>query len=163
MDYVNPDEVFALACRIEGNAADFYRTAAAQHADNQQAAYLGDLAEVEEQHKSTFAGMRERASVAREARTTAELQPDGALFMASIAEGFPVEGSPTAAEFLTGDESLADILGLGIDLEKESILFYLGLRDIVVDPAGQEAVTGIIAQEKHHLVELTRRMKELKD
>ena len=78
-----------------------------------------------------------------------------------MADSHGGEGDPKAADKLSGDESLADILKIAIGLEKESILFYLGLRDMVPERLGQDKVDAIVKEERSHVATLTKELKAL--
>ena len=71
-----------------------------------------------------------------------------------------VEDSPNAADSLTGDESMVEILEIAIELETKSILFYLGLKDVVPERLGKDKIEGIIAEEKAHVVMLAEELKK---
>ncbi|MGQ9661804.1 MAG: ferritin-like domain-containing protein [Kiritimatiellia bacterium] len=158
----NLSEVFAMVIQMEDNAANFYRSAADLRSvrERGEAVFLEDLALMEQQHKEVFETMREAA--AREGTSAAqELAPEGALYLAAIAGGYPVEGAPSVLGKFTGRESLADVLRLAIELEKKSILFYQELRELVPDQEDKERVTGIVAQERQHVVDLKRKLDSL--
>ena len=65
------------------------------------------------------------------------------------------EGSPAIADTLTGKESMVQIIDIAIGLEKESILFYLGLKDMVPPKYGQEKLDQIIREEQRHITQLS--------
>jgi rubrerythrin len=50
---------------------------------------------------------------------------------------------------------------IAIGLEKESILFYLGLKDLVPPEHGQEKLDEIIDQERQHIIQLNSIRKKL--
>jgi len=50
----NADELLAVAIRIEGNGAEFYRKAAALQANTENRDMLEKLAAMEDQHQVTF-------------------------------------------------------------------------------------------------------------
>jgi hypothetical protein len=53
------------------------------------------------------------------------------LYLKSMADAHGGEGNMDVTDQLTGDESMAQIIETAISLEKESILFYVGLKDMV--------------------------------
>ena len=53
-------------------------------------------------------------------------------------------------------------LRLAIGLEKDAVLFYLGMKDVVPENLGKGKVDFIIEEEKQHLVTLTAELKKLK-
>jgi rubrerythrin len=62
---------------------------------------------------------------------------------------------------LTGKESLAEIIDIAVGLEKESILFYIGLKDMIPPKYGRDKLDKIIAEERKHVVELSALRKKL--
>ncbi|MCX7590882.1 MAG: ferritin family protein [Kiritimatiellae bacterium] len=158
----NIDEVFAMAIQIEDNAALFYREAVRTRRGRQrdEAAFLEELASMEDEHRKTFYRMREAA--AQHTKVPGEiLNEEGALYLAAIAGGYPVEGSPMIMAKLRRDEPLPAILQTAIELEKKSILFYVELRDLVRKKAEKNLVSAIIGQEKQHVVELMKRLESV--
>lgn len=157
----NADEVLTMAVQIETNGAAFYRRAAELQADSEHCQFLSGLATMEEQHKQTFLRLRETLN-ARESEALA-FDPDdeAALYLAAAADGHGGEGSPTAADALTGSESMADILRIALGLENKSILYYIGLRDMVPPRSGRDKVEEIIREEQRHVAQLTRVLSRL--
>jgi rubrerythrin len=80
-----------------------------------------------------------------------------------MADSHGGEGSPAAADKLTGNESITEIIDIALGLEKESILFYLGLKDMVPPQYGQEKLEQIIAEERRHLIQLNTLRKKFKN
>lgn len=154
------DEIFAMAVQIEANGAAFYRAAAEQQDDASTKEFLCGLVEVEEQHKRIFAEMR--AEVKSDAGGAGRVSNEGGLYMAAIGAGYRLEGSPAVTQALTGDESLEEILRLAIDLEKEAILFYVGLKDVTSDAGDQAKVEAIIREERGHVATLANKLREAK-
>ena len=99
----------------------------------------------------------------RETEATA-FDPDNeaALYLNAMADGHGGEGAPSVADKLTGNESLEEILTTAIGLEKESILFYLGIIEMVPAKLGKDKISGIIAEEKKHIVTLTNALQKAK-
>jgi rubrerythrin len=48
-----------------------------------------------------------------------------------------------------------------VTLEKESILFYVGMLDVVPPDLGRNKLEAIIAEEKRHIVTLSRKLREI--
>ena len=84
-----------------------------------------------------------------------------AQYLAVMADTHGGEGSPKAADALTGNESIQEIINIAIGLEKESILFYLGLKDFVPPDYGKEKLDRIIREEQRHIIQLNGFQKKL--
>ena len=93
-----------------------------------------------------------------ESALAADPMDQSVMYLATLADMHGGEGSPTAAALLTGDESMADILKIAIELEKKSILFYLGVKDMVPAKLGKDSIDHIIDEEKGHVVLLSKEL-----
>jgi len=160
-DLIHSDEVFALAIQIEANAADFYRRAADLQSERTAAEFLEELAVMEDGHERAFVRMRAAADESHHRATTQDLILEGGLFMSSIVAGYRIEGSAEAADNLTGMESLSEILKIALELEKESVLFYLGLLEVVATNTQRIVTQAILNEEKNHVVTLMEKLREL--
>lgn len=158
---LNADEIFEMAIRIEANGARFYRKAAGFQSDPSNRKMLEKLASMEDHHQSVFAEMRKGLSEADKTATVFDPQNEASQYLAAMADAHRGEGSPAAADSLTGKESLAEIIDIAIGLEKESILFYIGLKDMVSPKYGQDKLDKIIAEERKHVIELSALRKKL--
>jgi rubrerythrin len=58
--------------------------------------------------------------------------------------------------------SLEAILKEAITAEKDSIVFYLGMKDMVADGAGKAKIDVIIKEEMGHIRQLSRELAALK-
>lgn len=150
----NADEVFNIAIRIEENGARFYRKAAEFQEDAENRATLEKLASMEDIHKTTFEKMRTTLSAAEKTATVFDPSGESVQYLAAMADMHGGEGSPSAADALTGQESILEIIDIAIGLEKESILFYLGLKDLVPPKLGQDKLYDIISEERRHIIQL---------
>ncbi len=145
-----------MAEQIERNGIKFYRKAAKGISAHDARQMLLDLAEMEADHEKVFAGMRKELQ--EEDRQTMVFDPDNemALYLQAMADGHVFDLSKDPAEQLTGDETLADIVKLAIEAEKNSIVFYLGIKDFVPVRAGKDKVDAIIKEEMGHITLLNR-------
>ena len=155
MDYnFTADEIFEVAIRIEANGAGFYRKAAANQSEESNREFLEQLASMEDHHQVTFEKMRKNLKANEKQATVFDPNQEAAQYLAAMADTHGGEGSPTAADALTGDESIQEIINIAIGLEKESILFYLGLKDYVPPDYGQDRLDAIIREEQRHIIQL---------
>jgi len=159
--YFNANEMFEVAIRIEENGARFYRKAAGFQSDSSNRQMLEKLAVMEDHHQTVFKEMRKNLSEADKTATVFDPQNEASQYLSAMADAHGGEGSPAAADSLTGKESLTEIIDIAIGLEKESILFYIGLKDMIPPTYGQDKLDNIIAEERKHVVELSALRKKL--
>jgi rubrerythrin len=147
----NAFEVFEIAEKIERNGAGFYRSAAELFDDSRARNLFLKLVEWELAHEQVFAGMRKELSAQGPEMRTFEAEND-VVFDAQSMAGLAVFGNRmNPAVELTGKESLTDILKCAIEKEKDTIIFYTGLKDFISAEAGKDKITDIIKEEMHHV------------
>jgi rubrerythrin len=87
---------------------------------------------------------------------------ESALYLQVMADGRGYEGKVSLADKLTGKEAPEEILNIAIDAEKNSVVFYVGLKDLVSERAGKNKVEAIIKEEMGHIAALKRGLAALK-
>jgi rubrerythrin len=154
------DEIFAMAEQIERNGVNFYRRAAEFAGDAKRRQLLQNLAGWEQEHERTFAAMR-AGFAAKGGAASLDPGSEADLYLRAMADGrvFDVRGDPSSK--LTGRETMVDILRAAIGLEKDSIVFYLGMREMVPKGADKDRVDYIIKQEMQHVVVLDTQLGEM--
>ena len=146
----NTFEVFEIAEQIERNGAAFYRRASGLFEEPTLTEMFLELAEWEVRHEEVFANMRKHLSEQDPELRTFEIEdaPLDAKAMAGLA-AFGISPDPT--EQLTGNETKQDILRMALQKEKDSIVYYTGLKGFVAAEAGKDKIDDVIAEEMHHV------------
>lgn len=160
----DPEQVFILAKRIEENGARFYRKAADMVESEEARKLLLSLAGWEDEHRDFFESLRTdihglepvdyRKFISRlfapDDETVRNIQEwaDSNIFL-------PDED---LSDRLKGDESLRDILEMAIQFEKDSIVFYTGLKQAMNVTKESDALAMIIKEEMRHLSVLNREL-----
>lgn len=151
----NADEVFEMAEQIERNAASFYRRAAQVADDTDLRDRLLQLAVMENDHEKVFATMRKELSQEEKKSAVADPWGEAVLYLRGIADGRVFAARADPAEWLTGKETRQDILRAAIGYEKDSIVFYLGMKDAVPQGRGRDRIDAIIKEEMGHIAALS--------
>lgn len=152
------DEVFEMAEQIERNGAKFYRRAAELATEEATRSLMSELADMEDSHEKTFSSLRGELSA--EERKEMVFDPDNELdlYLRAMADKHVFDVSVDPSERLTGGEKLEDILQMAIGLEKDSIVFYLGLQQVVPERFGRARLDGIIREEYGHISTLAAKL-----
>ena len=157
----NIEEVFEIAQQIERNGVRFYSKAASLTKDQNNKLLLLDLVDMEEKHERVFANLQEQ--VVKQMADRHVFDPDSSAvnYLQSYADGlvFDYKADPTL--FITEDKSLEEILTFAIGMEKESILFYYGLQELVPEEFGKSNINTIIKEELKHITFLSDKIKAL--
>ena len=159
----NADEIFALAEKMEKNGAAYYRKAAGflEEDDPSRRLLLG-LADMEDRHLKTFIKMREEMSGSAWRAAEMGIEDEATLYLQAYVDGKVFNPEEDAAAELSESTSLEEILKMAIKMEQDSILFYLGMRDMVPENMGRDRVDAIINEEKSHVVGLSRDLEAVK-
>ncbi|NLK41722.1 MAG: ferritin family protein [Planctomycetes bacterium] len=157
----NADEIFEIAEQIERNAAQFYREAAEKAPDADAQKLLMDLSAMEKGHEQTFAQMRKELTASEKEPTTFDPDNEVALYLRTMADFYGTEGKVSPTDKLSGHESLEDILKIALQAEKNSIAFYVGIKDLVPSKSGKNKIHAIIIEEMTHVSTLGAKLQSL--
>ncbi len=142
----NADEVFEMAEQIEKNGAEFYRKAAETVNDNLAGKnFLLELARMEENHEDVFSELRNSLTDEQRNATVADPNSDAIGYLRSLAD--------TRVFFYKeiDTSSMDEILKAAITTEKDSIAFYLGMKEMVSEKHGRDKIDEIISEEMSHI------------
>ena len=149
----NADEVLEIAEQIERNGGRFYRAAAETIEDPKNRQMLLNLAALEDQHEKTFATMR--TELLRAEKEVATFDPDDQTgeYLRAMADGkvFDVNKDPVEMMAEQGVKTMEDILRMAIGMEKDSVIYYMGMKAIVPQEYGREKIDKIIKEEMSHI------------
>ena len=152
----NADEIFEMAEQLEKNGAAFYRKAAEAASEDDIKQLLAEFAEMEDQHEKTFAKLRKGLSDTEKASTVFDPGGETALYLKALADTrvfFKKEIDTTSAE---------EIFKAALLAEKDSIVFYLGMKEMIPDKLGKSRLEDIIKEEMGHIKIIGNKLAALK-
>jgi len=158
----NVDEIFEMAEEIERNGAKFYREASKNAPDKETRKMLLDMAAMEDEHLKTFKEMRKGLGPQEKWQGVFDPDNEAVMYLQSMADSHGVEGKISPAVKLSGKEKIRDIFKIAVDAEKNSVVFYTGLKDFVPAQAGKDKIEAIIKEEMGHLAALNKALLTLK-
>ncbi len=157
----NADEIFEMAEQIERNGAKFYREAAANASDADVKEMLLSMAAMEDGHELTFSQMRKELSAEDKASNVFDPDNEAAQYLQTMADFHGTEGKASSSEKLTGNESVAEVLKIAMQAEKNSIAFYVGIKDMLVTKSGKQKIQAIIIEEMAHVYTIGGKLQTL--
>jgi rubrerythrin len=83
------------------------------------------------------------------------------MYLRAMADGHVFDARVAPADTLTGSESAEDILRMAIGQEKDSVVFYTGLKEMISQTGGRERIEAIIKEEMGHIGFLNREIAAL--
>lgn len=146
------NEIFDIAIEIEHNGGRFYRNAAAGVSNSQHQAFLNDLARMEDEHVKIFESMQAQLKDAEKSTSTFDPDNEAAQYLKALAD------TRVFFEKKIDTSSMRDILKAAIEAEKDSIVFYLGMKELVPEKQGKHRMDAIIKEEMNHIRHLSREL-----
>lgn len=152
----NADDILAMAEQLERNGARFYRSAAEKAPTGKSREFLLHLASMEDDHLNTFIQMRAQLKDQEKSPTVFDPQGEAAAYLKALAD------TRVFFEKKIDLSSLEAILKEAITAEKDSILFYLGMKEAVPEYLGRNRLEAIIKEEMSHIRLLSAELTDLK-
>jgi rubrerythrin len=148
-------EIFEMAEQIERNGASFYRGSADSVNDEEAQEFLLDLAEMEDNHLKTFTNMREQLSGKEKETPSFDPNNEVNLYLGTLAD------TKVFFEKDIDTSTLRGIYKAAILAEKDSIAFYIGLKELVPEYLGRDKLDDIIKEEMKHIKILNEKLIDL--
>jgi len=150
-------DVFRMAGQLEQDASAFYREASSLSTDPRCRQLLAQLATMEDDHVHVFGGIKHH--LAGRLRTGRDESPGEACPCSVDSLGMlAASAAGTLGRRFAGLPTNQDVLRKALDFERESIVFFLGLRSMLGRPADKKQVDAILLEELGHVVKLTSQL-----
>lgn len=148
----NANEIFEIAEQIERNGAKYYRKAAEAVTNEQDKDFLLELAKMEDDHEVTFADLRKSLSSEEKRAVVFDPEDEAAQYLKALAD---------TRIFYKKEIDLSSMEGIltgAIIAEKDSIAFYLGMKEMVSGSHGKNRINAIMQEEMKHIRLLSSRL-----
>jgi rubrerythrin len=145
----NADNIFEMAIEIERNGAKFYKDASDKISEQEIKELLISLNKMEIEHEDTFKDMRSKLKNDEKGITAFDPYNEEADYLKSLAD---------TKVFFDKEIDLSsprEVLKRALTAEKDSILFYLGMKSFVPESMGKSWIDDIIEEEKKHITLLS--------
>ena len=160
--HFNAMEVLEIALDMEKDGQEFYAQAADIVNDKHVKSFLRELAEWEARHYEFFSELKSQILNTEE---VAIVDPDdeASKYINAFVKHGVFDGPEAVKKFFYSGITEKEILERAIELEKNSIAYYTGLRDVAASSRADEKIEEIIKEEMRHIRILNERLDELKD
>ena len=152
----NANDILEIAKQIEINGAKFYREAANRVDDKNHKQFLMGLAEMEDTHEQTFAAMQKDLEGSAISTMTYDPENESALYLKALAD------TRVFFEKAQPETTMKGILTSAITAEKDSIAFYLGMKELISEKMGKPKIDEIIKEEMRHIKMLAGSLMDFK-
>jgi rubrerythrin len=149
-------ELINIAIGIEGRGIVFYDVMAKSTKNDAAREVFNYLADMERDHIKTFQGMLGEADKFQPTDQGGEYN----AYLKALVDSAVFSDDLVTSEMAAQAESDTAALELAIRSEKDSILFYYEMKEVMPQRA-QATINKIIAEEKSHLRQLSELKKKL--
>ncbi|MEW6535352.1 MAG: ferritin family protein [Candidatus Auribacterota bacterium] len=157
----NANEIFEIAIQIEKNGYLFYSRCAEKSADLEIKRLLNGLAQAEIRHEETFTAMKNNFIEKSENLAPVDPDEEALAYLQSMASGYIFNAETDLAKTMTGSETPKEILKFALGREKDSVVFYVGMKEMVPESLGRKHLDKIIQEEMNHVGVISKFLAKL--
>ncbi|MBD3391688.1 MAG: hypothetical protein GF418_06480 [Chitinivibrionales bacterium] len=157
----NAEEIYQIGVEIEKNGESFYR-AAVESTDSPDAKDLFEgLADWERGHIALFEELK--AGLPPDVKTDDMPDPDEekARYLKAAADSHVFVQNKDINELVADCEDAVAILKLAMGFEKDSVVVYTSMKDMVPKNYGRDTIDRLIAEEIQHVAMLQQKIEAL--
>ena len=150
----NINEVFEIAEQIERNGYAFYQKAAQIAKEESSKKFLLDLASMEMDHEKLFIEMKKKFT---DNNISSPMDCDNIAlsYLQAMVDGEVFSNIKPTDELLSGDESVEDIRKIAIDFEKNTVVYFISLKNALNAADDKQKIENLVNEEIRHIKILT--------
>ena len=157
----NADEIFDIAEQIESNGQKFYTTSAQRVSEPTAKKVLTDLAGMESKHLKTFQALHAKLDAKAKEELTWDPDGESVAYLRAAAESHIFKATVDPGSLLGANAGAKEILELALQFEKDSVIYFIGVADMVPERLGKSEVLGLAKQEQGHIALIQRTLSGL--
>jgi rubrerythrin len=156
----NAETIFEIGIQIEKNGRMFYLEVAKRTADHTIASLFIELAEWEKGHIVLFEMLK--AELPDTMRDDNLFDPENELYayLQAAADSHIFVASADVAQLAAQCHSPTEALDLALRFEKDSVVYYTTLKQVVADHRGKDKIETLIQEELNHIVILNKKKNQ---
>jgi rubrerythrin len=157
----NADEIFSIGVEIEKNGRKFYESAARAATDTAVKSFFDRLAKWEVEHEKLFSSLQAGLGVA--AKEPVSYDPSGelALYLAAAADTHIFKAGADIQSLVTQCKTEKEALAMALTFEKDSVVLYSTMLNLVPEHLGKKDVQKILNEELKHVSIISEEMGRL--
>ena len=158
---LNAMEVFEIAEEIERNGERFYRDSAKRVQDPVARKVLQDLADLEREHLMIFKKLQAQLDERYQEEPIWDPDDEAKAYLQAAGDSHVFKVGTDLSELLPNNSDSREVLEMGLQFEKDTIAYLLGLSDMVPERLGKTDVLNLVKQEQGHIVLIGRILSDL--
>ncbi|MFQ5862864.1 MAG: ferritin family protein [Candidatus Brocadiales bacterium] len=159
---INDDEALRIASNLEKEGYSFYSSAAKRAKDSKSKFMFNQLAEAEKKHLSYFEELRSNLHAKKGQRPWGEEDELVNTYLRNLVDTGVFTSPKKKSAAKKKDITVAEACRIGIQTEKDSILFFNEAARLCKNRRGRKMFKAIVDEEKQHLTDLARHLRHLK-
>jgi len=161
IEYLNEDEVFRVGMCIEEAGLEFYTRMAEKADDATTKRVFRRLAKDEEQHLRFFESLELKTAGGMGTRPS-EQDAEVSKYVCSLVDGGIFKNIAAMQKAARTKFNPERALELALQVEKDAVLYYMEAMAASKKRRSREALSRLIDEEKGHVVEITKRLDNLR-
>lgn len=157
----NADEVFEMGMDIEKNGEAYYRKAAGEMTDPSVKEVLSYLADEEKKHYQTFQELRESLPAKSTTPTVPDPEDQESLYLDALVKSRLFNTTQEAERLAASAGSEIEALKTALAFEKDTILFFMSMKDMTKENLGKDKIDWLIGEEHKHVVKISEQIKQI--
>ncbi|MCX7821877.1 MAG: ferritin family protein [Syntrophobacterales bacterium] len=157
----NAAEVFEIAINIEENGKTFYTRASQMVDDPDVRTLFQELAKEEEVHKARFAELKKLLPPQAQIPTVPDPSNELDQYIKMMAKEHIFSSASGVEQEIKKISSVQDALRLAIQFEKDSVLFFVSMKEATDDTRGREMIDLLIKEEQEHVKRLSLALRRV--
>jgi len=145
------ENLLGMAVKIESDGAEFYLKASKRVNNPEACRELKKLEEMEIEHKKIFSEMKSQYSKSNIDAITQDKDPKIENDLNIFQDNRIFNFNTGIYKTITDDRALLDIINMAITLEKDTIVFYSGLVNLITAESFNNVLNKVIREEISHL------------
>lgn len=157
----NANEIFRIGVEIEKNGREFYLQAMNLEGDADSKKLFSDLAGWEDTHIALFESHRQNLSKELLEEDNFDQDEEMARYLKAAAATHVFRTGQNIAELLKECKDVLGALKMALRFEKDSVVVYSVMKDLVPPSLGRDAIDKLIREELMHVAFITDKIGQL--
>ncbi len=157
----NAEEIFSIGIQIEKNGCLYYRTVADNTSDEDVKNLFLSLAEWEKNHIEVFENLK--SQLPEDLKNQNLFDPDNTvhLYLKATADSHIFVKNSDIEKLALSCSSPREAIELALQFEKDSVVYYSSMKEMVRDDLGRNHLDKLIREELTHVGQLTKELNRL--
>ncbi len=151
----NATEVFRIAMEIKDRCVAFYEKAQGVIQDSEVKQLFGALAREETEHKARIENLKARVPAGGWTPAVSDPEQELDLYIKMMADQHVLSSTDELDAQLAQVKSARDALRLALQLEKDSVIFFLGMQEATCEGKDRDLLALLIKEEQDHVRRLS--------